>query len=379
MRSPRPPRWALAAIISASLLTALATAVFADSAPWNSDNAPDPTPSAGQVSPAPTGGPVPSATLRGWSSGASGSGVTDGTFGTWRGSPATITAVWADTDAQTQEEAWAITELSNWAGDVDLAVGGTAVNSDETYEQAAQGAFVKRWTHMAQTVQKYRGSSPGATYLRAWHEFNGDWYHNWQVTPKNVAHYKKAFKLMATTIRENCPSCKIVWSPNNRSSSGSASIDEAYPGNDLVDVVSIDSYNANGNAIVVDNASWNEYALGTHDSEPAGVEKWRQWAESHGKPLGLSEWGLNPADGGGDNPEYIRHMNAWMTEHAAIPGNPNVAGRILYDCYFNVKHESDDGFLIKDGPNPQSASVYRSVRWGNWSDEPVTAPTGDRN
>ena len=217
---------------------------------------------------------------------------------------------------------------------------------------------------MAKNLQRYRGTSAGVTYVRPFHEFNGDWYQNWFVTPDNVDDYKKSFRLMASVLRENCPSCLIAWSPNNASSPGAAPLETAYPGDDVVDVISVDSYNANGNTIVDSPAAWQKYAAAQKGPEPVGVETWRQFAEGHGKALGLPEWGLNPGYGGGDNPDYIRGMNAWLTEHAARPGEQNLAGKILYESYFNVRHQGKDGFLIKDGPNPRSGQVYQSLHWG---------------
>jgi Glycosyl hydrolase family 26 len=312
--------------------------------------------------------------FHGWTSGAAGEGMADGSFGSWRGSPVTIVGTWNDTDAATQTKLPTLTgEYASWPGDLDIAVGGTVLGSGESYEAAASGAYQARWTEMAQTLQRIRGDKPGITYVRPFHEFNGDWYRNWQVTPANLAAYQSAFRRMAQTIRTNCPRCMIVWSPNNGTSGGSASPREAYPGDDVVDVVGVDSYNANGNTVVTSARAWNDYANATRDGAPVGVEMWRQFAEQHGKPMSLSEWGLNSASGGGDNPEYIRGMHDWIEAHAARPGDPVVAGRVVYDVYFNIAMGGNRGFLIKDGPNGQASSVYRSLRWGNATDGPAPA------
>jgi hypothetical protein len=341
--------------------------VQTQTAPAVTVTAPVPVPqqTQGQVQMPWTPQKLAAAVQRGWSSGASGSGVKDGSFGSWRGSPVGIIGTWADTTAEVQTNVKAVDELQGWDGDVDLAVGGTAVDEEaETYAKAAAGEYRDRWVTMARKIEQARGQAQGTTYVRPWHEFNGDWYDNWQVTRENAEDYKKAFRLMAGVLRENCPSCVIVWSPNNGSSKGSASIDESYPGEDVVDVISVDSYNANGNPIVTDQASWDEYANATEGSDPVGVEAWRTFAERHGKPIGFSEWGLNPGGGGGDNPEYIKRMNAWMTDHAATPGEVTGAGKVLYDVYFNVNHGGTDRFKIKDGPNVESGKVYQSLKWG---------------
>jgi len=105
-----------------------------------------------------------------------------------------------------------------------------------------------------------------------------------------------------------------------------------------------------------------------------GPEAWRQFAGAHGKPLAFPEVGLKPSNqGGGDKPEWIKALNAWMSEHqntATWQIGENIpktaAGKVLYFAYFNVSHEGDDGFTIHGrGANPASESVYATLKWGN--------------
>ena len=304
--------------------------------------------------------------FHGWTSGAAGEGVADGSFAAWRGSPVTIAGTWDDGDATAQTQLPTLTgEYAAWSGDLDVAVGGTVLHTGESYAEAARGAYLQRWTAMAATLQTLRGTRPGLTYVRPFHEFNGNWYPNWFVTPANVGDYRAAFRLFAATLRAGCLRCKVVWSAGNSSSGGAAPIAEAYPGDDVVDVVGIDSYDANGNTVVTDAAAWTRYAEATRGPDPVGPEAWRRLALAHGKPICLPEWGLNHGGSGGDDPAYIRGMHDWMTEHAAHPGDPDVAGKVVYDVYFNIAMGGDGGFLIKGGPNPASAQLYTSLPWGS--------------
>jgi acetyl esterase/lipase len=308
--------------------------------------------------------------FHGWSSGASGDGVAMGSFESWRGSPVTMAGTWNDSDAASQTDLPTLaSEFKNWNGDLDVAVGGTVLGSGESYAEAAKGAYLDRWTAMAKNLQSLRGDKAGTTFARPFHEFNGDWYANWRVTPGNVADYQKAFRLMAQTIRANCPRCKVVWSPNNGTSSGSASPLDAYPGDAYVDVIGVDSYNANGATVVTSPQTWQEYADATNGPNPVGPEAWRKFAESRGKPISFPEWGLNSGGGGGDDPAYIQGMHDWMAEHAAKPGETNLGGKVVYDVYFNIAMGGNDGFLIKDGPNPQAARAYTTLAWGNTTTE----------
>lgn len=306
----------------------------------------------------------PAIAARGWSSGASGLEARDGRFSSWRRSPVTMIGTWADADAATQAEMYALMELSGWNGDIDIAIGGTDLTSDEDYERAAAGVYLERWKQQAVKLQQARAGKAGITYVRPFHEFNGDWYTGWQVTSKNLASYKAAFTLMAKTIREACPvKCKIVWSPNNDTSAGSASVSDAYPGDTVVDVIGVDYYNAHGNVVANTRDAWvRARDVGTVQ-EPVGPEKWRQFAQARGKPLAFPEWGLRPEGGGGDDVEFIRGMHEFMSRHAAHPGERNIAGKVVYDVYFNVPLDSDQ-FLIMGGPNVRSSALYQNLRWG---------------
>lgn len=80
--------------------------------------------------------------------------------------------------------------------------------------------------------------------------------------------------------------------------------------------------------------------------------------------MAFPEWGLRHEDGGGDDVEFIRGMHEFMSAYAAHPGDSDVAGKVIYDVYFNVEMDSDQ-FLIKDGPNVKASAQYRRLRWGN--------------
>ncbi|HEX2804643.1 MAG TPA: glycosyl hydrolase, partial [Kineosporiaceae bacterium] len=298
-------------------------------------------------------------------SGASGTDVSNGGFSQWRGSPVTIAGTWDDTDAASQTALPSLTgEYAGWPHAVDVAVGGTVLGSDESYAQAAHGDYTDRWTQMAKHLQHARANSTGPTFVRPWHEFNGDWYKNWQVTPDNVADYKTSFRLMVGIIRQYCPGCLIVWGANNSTSAGSSTIADAYPGDDVVDVIGDDSYNANGAPVVTDDTSWQHYSSQVDGAgNPVGPAAWLAFAASHGKPLGFPEWGLNAGGGGGDNPYYIQAMHDFFTTRAAGPSDTNLAGKVIYDVYFDVPQAP--GFTIGQGDNPTASAQYRSLPWGD--------------
>ncbi|MFN8081479.1 MAG: glycosyl hydrolase [Kineosporiaceae bacterium] len=307
--------------------------------------------------------------------GASGVGVTDGSFQSWLGQPVTLAATWADTDDEVQRTLSPLQdEYRDWQGGLDLAVGGTILGSGENYAEAANGAYDDRWRAAAKVLAETRKGKKGPTFVRPFHEMNCDWYANWTVTRDNSADFKKAFARYAGILRAALPEVYVAFSPNYGTCNG-LPISEWYPGDDVVDVIAPDYYNdyqdqANGSV-----SGWNDES-DTYDNlgNPTGPEAWRRWAAQHGKPMAFPEVGLKPASqGGGDKPEWIKGLNAWLTKNANTATwqiGENIpkaaAGKVLYFAYFNVCHEGDCSFTIHgQGANPESESVYRGLKWGN--------------
>jgi hypothetical protein len=144
------------------------------------------------------------------------------------------------------------------------------------------------------------------------------------------------------------------WNPNN----GKAKHDavDYYPGNDVVDYIGIDAYDTGW--------GWHTYPYPKDcDSEcrsgrqanawnrsiyggSRGLRFWSDFARTMGKPMSLPEWGMwerSDHHGGGDDPEYLRRMQAFIAD----PKN-----RVAYQAYFEV-----DGH---DGPHRLMTTYTRS-------------------
>jgi Glycosyl hydrolase family 26 len=274
-------------------------------------------------SPSPVGAKV---TTGGWCS-----GVTDpdpDAFGTWRGTPCAIAGMFADSGAAAQLEQFQFVH-STFAADVDLAVGGPYTS---TWAQVAAGADVAAWKQTAAVLRDnwhYR-----TVYLRYAHEFNGYWM-KWSVPPAQLANFKKAFRLFATTMRTELKGLdvKIVFAPNF--GTWPYTPDAAWPGSDVVDVVGVSMYEWTLYDTV---AKFNKFA-----SSSIGPNYWLAYARRHGRPLALGEWGAR-------SPYFLRAMNAWMKAHAGTG-----AGGFLYDVYLN------DNELLLSGA---LANQYKALHWG---------------
>jgi hypothetical protein len=73
------------------------------------------------------------------------------------------------------------------------------------------------------------------------------------------------------------------------------------------------------------------------------MNQWAGFAKSHGKPIALPEWGLM---NGGDNPDYIRAMYAFM-----------VANNTFLESFW----DSDDGSTrsqITTGEAPNAGAAF---------------------
>ncbi len=80
-----------------------------------------------------------------------------------------------------------------------------------------------------------------------------------------------------------------------------------WPGDEFVDVVGLDLYDHWPKAVGDDAVAAREKTAGR-------AEYWASFAQQHGKPLLLGEWGLSTVSpqGGGDNPAFIRWTHAFL-------------------------------------------------------------------
>ena len=81
---------------------------------------------------------------------------------------------------------------------------------------------------------------------------------------------------------------------------------ECYPGDDVVDIIGMDSYDQ------PKGETFDEEI-----SEPYGLQHQVDFARAHGKEISYPEWGLFR---NGDNATYVLRMLAWMDQHKPLYG-----------------------------------------------------------
>lgn len=282
----------------------------------------------------------------GWLSGVSGEGALDGSFGSWRGEPVTIVGSWSDT-AECAPDACTVGDFDGYGGAMDFAMGGIYRDNGESWSAAAGGAYDSRFQNAINIIKQHRAGK-GTTYVRFAHEFNLG-YSDWAVTSGDVNSYITTFRRVADML--HAAGLKVTWSPNDGEQEGGVVAPQAWPGDQYVDVVGVDSYD------------WDTDPNAGSLADPEGIEMWRQFAQAHGKPLALPEWGANNSSGAAkDNPQFITDRWNFMSSHAG-----SGAGQFIYDVYFNFTGGgSNYGIgLYPDTRVPNMASTYMNLNWGN--------------
>jgi hypothetical protein len=287
----------------------------------------------------------------GWVSGASGPEAADGSFGSWRGKPIGLVGTWSDTSEQLQTEMSGADGFAGFSGQMDIAVG--ALVRGETWEQAAAGQFVQRWTTAIRNLRAKRAGK-GTTYIRIAHEMNGDWM-AWGVNASTLPAYLKGYRLYASIVRKEFPQARLVFSPNSGNHTN-VTIEQLWPGDDVVDVIGPDLYDAYPS--ITSQKAWDaEVNAWSTPGSPHGLGAWQQFAARHGRPIALPEWALR-AD---DDPLFIRGVHDLMARYPAVSGSSSNAGRFVYDCYYNA--ESTEKLL--GGQHTKANAMYLSLKWGS--------------
>jgi hypothetical protein len=287
-----------------------------------------------------------------WLSGASGTGVRDGAFEAWRGSPVEIAGTWADNNTA-MTAVWQLrpgAEFGAWNRPLDIAIGG--IGRGETWQAAAAGAYDARWRQSLTTLRDLWGARPATLYIRLAHEMNGNWY-AWSVNAGNAEAFKQAWQRFRVLQKEIFPASQLVFSVNRESVGSGIDWRTTFPGREHVDVMSVDYYNQWPH--VSTQAQWNSSVNATDGrGAPKGLQKHLDFARSVGLPLAVSEWSGN-ADMG-DSPVFMENMYRFFQANAG-----SGPGQVLYEVQFNVDKDGRRWLLHGDTRMPAAAEAYRRL------------------
>ncbi len=152
-----------------------------------------------------------------------------------------------------------------------------------------------------------------------------------QPDPANPEDYRNAWRRIAEIYRNTVPGAVMVWNMLKHPPVNWATY---YPGDDVVDILSIDLYdNGWGGSFDSDNKAWKRFGLGSYDAASGrvdGLQGVLEFARSRGKKMALDEWAVanqtvSETDGANNN-FFVPAVFAFLTEHQ---------DDIEYEIYFN--------------------------------------------
>ena len=304
----------------------------------------------------PASRPAPADRTPGWLSGASSFQASNGTYGSWRGSPVEIVGFWVNDPALYPigpriPGCGGCGEHQAWKGPVDMAV---APPSWSSWAKEANGQHDAFWTAVFRKAKALR-SGKGTTYIRPWYEYNGDWF-PYSVRPGEEAAFRKAFARINAIQDREFPAAKLMLGV---SASSNVSVARTWPSG--VDVLNIDFYN--NWPFCTTTACFNDKIENGAGSN--SLEDLRRLAKAKGVPIAIGEWSnqgkkqSGGSGGGGESPQFIRDWNTWLRRNAG-----NGAGKVMYEVQFNLWSDQFELFTAsrKTTPlQPKTAAEYRRL------------------
>jgi Glycosyl hydrolase family 26 len=153
----------------------------------------------------------------------------------------------------------------------------------------------------------------------AW-EHNGDWY-PWSSRPRRNELFKASYRRAVKNLESAAGDVVTVWGSSTLQNTA-ADLNASYPGDDVVDIIEVDVYDAYGaylpNKSAKPNvskreATWERKLNGTSRGL-TGLQFFADFARSHKKGFAIGEFGVyshvknGSQVGGGDNPAFIKHV-----------------------------------------------------------------------
>lgn len=228
----------------------------------------------------------------------------------WLGRPVDSVLLYFDGDTTADVGAHARHLAAQWKG----TRVGTVVFSvpltlpGQTLGQVASGSNDRMFRAIARALVANGHSDE---VLRVGWEFNLE-SSRWSAVGR-WRQYVSAFRRAVSTLRSvpGAERLKIEW---NVARGGLAVPDEAYPGDEFVDVIGMDVYDRTSTAALGDPvARWQDFVTG----QP-GLDWLAAMGAAHGKPVAFSEWAVSSRHVSGvdpDNPYFVEQMRSWIDTH----------------------------------------------------------------
>jgi Ca2+-binding RTX toxin-like protein len=164
---------------------------------------------------------------------------------------------------------------------------------------AAAGDYDAYYVQAAKTLIAAAGDGP--IYIRTGWEFNGDWQ-PW-ASAGMEAEYIEAYRNFVDAFRSVSDRFVFDWNVNI---GGTADPALSYPGDDYVDIISMDFYYNIQWDKADPNAAWDYFV-----NRKYGLQWLEDFADAHGKQTAYPEWGVNSDTAG----PFIAKAIAWFETH----------------------------------------------------------------
>ena len=253
-------------------------------------------------------------------------------FDNWLGRPADAVLAYVGRDGWTDFEG-SVKYYSGWWSQADKPVLWSVplIVNGATLEEAAKGAYNDHYRVAAQALAASRPNDEEIIIRTGW-EFNAQWF-PWKAAGHEQA-FIDAWHEFVDTFRSISPRFKFDWSPN--AGDMGMNPENAYPGDDYVDIIGLDVYYNPAYDPKDPEAAW------THQLTRSYGLQWHQdFAAAHGKPTSYSEWGVMTDNAG----PYIEHFSDWFAAH-------DVTYQTYWDSY------ADYAGKLSDGHNPTAGAEY---------------------
>jgi|GEM_PF-1587803 len=259
-------------------------------------------------------------------------------FCAFRGSLCDVAQVYVARDSWQSivGQSFVFTNFTGWPGLLVISMP-PFPETGASLQTCATGAYDDYWRRFGKTLN---ATGRQNSIIRLAWEANGNWY-PWSGS--NPAAYISCYRHIVDAVRSTAnPDPRFDWTINSHRSQNPPSHNplDLYPGDQWVDIVSIDAYDHFPPSYTLDQ--FNAQA-----DAPGGITWLYTFARTRGKLFGVPEWGVTSGSGedsGGDNADYIQFMRDWM---AARAGHG-----MYYESYFNTCEMQNIGSNIHRPTGP---------------------------
>lgn len=215
------------------------------------------------------------------------------------------------------------------------------------YEDVRDGKSDALYKRIATEILAATPPSAGRICIRPPWEFNGDFQSQRAKSWKGAWDgelYKTVYRRIASAFRAASPRFYFDWCPNIGTEGYNPEL--CYPGDDLVDVVSVDVYYRTK----YDDKGQNDAGRSMFNyrkTEPNGLDWLTRFATAHGKLIGISEWGVDDDRA----TAFMQGMVDWMKA---------LGPRLSHQNYWD-RSDGDADTVLSTGKSPHLGAIYKAA------------------